>query len=733
LYQFHSALDLGPGADRVYAVADFNRDGRPDVLLYDDAALLVNEGGGVFTHAKVTLPPVFPSTAGVNRIAWADVNGDGLLDLITSSTGPANQNGIDASGGVAVYLGYSDGSFHLTPSFTARTGAISTGVLTVDLNGDGKPDLVVSTKPDPNTGFPGGTFVFMNEGEGTFKAAPSLGTVTSVLASGVFNGDGKTDLVAVYGLSTPVTRLLLGKGNGTFNLGAVLTPKASEAATVGDFNRDGEKDIALGTGSGAIVLLGDGKGNFHESAALNPQNGATETQAIVTADLNHDGFADIALVLDDRIDTYFGNGRGAFTFSRTYSGGAIGGAVLADFTGDGNPDILTGGNALYVGNRNGIFSAATTTFPNFPTALHDAFSVVTADFNGDKIPDVAIVSANLTSKPTGGFVTIMLGTGKGYFATPHSYPIQLQAGSIAAGDLNGDGAIDLVVTRSGAYYSFSSPPPVDTEVLLGRGDGTFDAAQGYNLVGPPDEAQYTNSSFLADENHDKKLDLIGDWGVALGNGDGTFKTPIHLPGGIVNIRSIAAGDMNGDGVLDLVINGPSAKGSGWSLIGLGNGHFRIAGANTAGLGQANALADLNHDGKADLISTNGSGVSVSLGKGDGTFDPPVEYKTNFSNGTCIVVEDFNRDGHPDVAVAVESSVGLQAGILVMRGKGDGTLLGPDPFYLDGYSPNLSFSQKAVVADYGEVFIPIGVTGEGFPDLVDITGAGIERLINTGRR
>ena len=121
---------------------------------------------------------------------------------------------------------------------------------------------------------------------------------------------------------------------------------------------------------------------------------------------------------------------------------------------------------MYLGNRNGILSAAITAFPDLTTAPHYTFSIVAADFNGDKIPDVAMVSTNLTSTPTGGFVTILLGTGKGY--SPLHTVIHSTAGGLdRAGDLNGDGAIDLVVTRSGAYYSFNTPHPVDTEVLLG--------------------------------------------------------------------------------------------------------------------------------------------------------------------------------------------------------------------------------------------------------------------------
>ena len=340
-YQFrsgldlHSVLDVGP-SDSVYAVADFNHNGTPDVFLYDQAALLVNEGGGIFLNARMTLPPPFPLTGTVAKVAWADVDGDGLFDLITSSTGPEDQNGIANVGGVAVYLGFPDGSFHLTPSFTASTGAFATGILTIDVNGDGKLDLVISTQPDPTTGTPGGTFVFLNQGGGNFKAAPSMASVTAALTSGDFNGDGKTDVVAVElgSLNQSVTRVLLGKGDGTFNVGAVLTSQASGAAKIGDFNRDGEADIALGISSNAIVLLGDGKGNFRKSATLNPENGdplvAAGMEAIVTGDLNHDGFPDIAVVLSDRIATYFGDGTGAFTFNRIYSG-AMQGAVLADF------------------------------------------------------------------------------------------------------------------------------------------------------------------------------------------------------------------------------------------------------------------------------------------------------------------------------------------------------------------------------------------------------------------
>jgi hypothetical protein len=155
-------------------------------------------------------------------------------------------------------------------------------------------------------------------------------------------------------------------------------------------------------------------------------------------------------------------------------------------------------------------------------------SIVTADFNRDGKDDVAVVSSTIPTFPPfkgNGTVFVYLGSGKGYFSAVKIYPIAFDSGNIAAGDVNGDGIVDLVVTRAVPFCALcAGSSPADLIVLLGNGDGSFKPPMYSSVLGLAKFGAKDNFALLADVNHDGKLDLVGDWGVALGNGDSARTT-----------------------------------------------------------------------------------------------------------------------------------------------------------------------------------------------------------------
>ncbi len=310
-------------------------------------------------------------------------------------------------------------------------------------------------------------------------------------------------------------------------------------------------------------------------------------------------------------------------------------------------------------------------------------SVVLADVNGDGKLDIVVPNYQSNT------LAVVLGNGDGTFQPPVTYTSGgSEVISVAVGDINGDGKPDIVVANGLAST---------VSVLLGNGDGTFQApvtfaSGGYNAA----------SVAIGDLNGDGKPDLVvancsagggcgggsvGIVSVLLGNGDGTFQTPVTYSSGGAYASSLAIGDANGDGKPDiLVANGTDTTVG--VLLGKGDGTFQPAVAYGSGGFQAYsvALVDVNGDGKPDLVVANlclnngsdcpNGGVSVLLGNGDGTFQTAVTYASAGSDALSVAVADVNGDSKPDIVVANfcdNSGCTNSNGIVdVLLGNGDGT-------------------------------------------------------------
>ncbi|MGB6773845.1 MAG: FG-GAP-like repeat-containing protein [Terriglobales bacterium] len=295
-------------------------------------------------------------------------------------------------------------------------------------------------------------------------------------------------------------------------------------------------------------------------------------------------------------------------------------------------------------------------------AGQNADAVAVADFNGDGHPDLAVANGCLSSTIcyVSG-VSILLGNGDGTFQTPVTYSTGgVQATSIAVADLNGDGHPDIVVVNQ-CQSSPGGCANGGLSVLLGNGDGTFQTPVTYSSGGST-----TDSVVIGDVNGDGHLDLAvanfeGGVGVLLGNGDGTFQAPVSYNGGY-DPNSVAIGDVNGDGHLDLVVadlcqDSGCANGAVSVLLGNGDGTFQAPVTYSSGgiFSYSTAIGDVNGDGHPDLVVSNiycgadcfNSAVGVLIGNGDGTFQAPITY--NAGGGvTALVITDVNGDGHRDL-------------------------------------------------------------------------------------
>jgi hypothetical protein len=346
----------------------------------------------------------------------------------------------------------------------------------------------------------------------------------------------------------------------------------------------------------------------------------------------------------------------------------------------------------------------------FSTGGNAPQGVAVGDFNGDGKPDLVV--ANLQQNN----VVVLLGNGDGTFGTPivHSLPNIGVLYGVAVADFNGDGKLDVAVVHGSTDYLIS-----DVEILLGNGDGTLGAATAF----PSGTDAVT--IVTADLNGDGKPDVIvggagpsvmghgGNLSVLFGNGDGTLQPaiPLDVPGYMGGLWSAAVGDFNGDGRLDIVAAqvGPMA---GIAVFLQNPDHSFTLGATYQTLyrtGVGVAVADLNNDGKLDVVLTSNMGTATTfLGNGDGTFQSPIPtFSGNFTE--FLALADFNRDGNVDVAFA-DYSPTAGPGVLAAAGLGTGNFSTSNTVTLN----TAGGTRVVAVADFN---------GDGWPDIVSADAVG----------
>jgi FG-GAP-like repeat/FG-GAP repeat len=361
-------------------------------------------------------------------------------------------------------------------------------------------------------------------------------------------------------------------------------------------------------------------------------------------------------------------------------------------------------------------------------------SVAIADVNGDGKPDlvvsntcantVACGNINITScVGCDGTVAVLMGVGDGTFQPPVTYGSGgYGPATVVIADVNGDGKPDVIVANQCVPPTPPSVEPCNGNnllpgslgVLLGNGDGTFQTAVAYPSVG-----SFGGALAVADVNGDGKPDAVlgiqcnstsacsghSQVAILLGNGDGTFRSPVTYDAGGYADQSIAIQDVNGDGYPDIVTANQCST---WScpdtgvagvLLGNGDGTFRSAMSyHSSGTASSIAIADVNGDGKPDLVLGNfcqsgfcsnaGVTADVLLGNGDGTFRTAVTYASVGFGAAFVTATDVDGDGKVDLIVAASCDDAVcdnKGTVSFLTGNGDGTFRSPVNYSSGGSS------------------------------------------------
>ncbi len=533
----------------------------------------------------------YASPAALTGMKTGDFNGDGKADAVTTH---ATYDNILQ---IAVYFGDGSGSLG-TPVVTPLAHAVNK-MIVGDFNLDGKDDLFVLDST-------GKRFCMLSAGNGSFVIAPpiSLSNANNGIQKGDFNGDHKLDLVITDGSSV---KLWIGDGTGQFLQSAASIPNLANVVP-GDFNGDGKLDLAGMTGTTGNVItgiLGDGNGGFAGSFSEQIRNFSfSTTQSIVTADFDRDGFDDVAMIMGDNT---FGNliivtSGGSTPSWREPIFPSVATAtkelIAADFNGDGRPDLG------YLGDNSRGVIYNTIALPRSNTKF---------DYDGDGKSDVSVYRPSVgnwyLNRSTAGFLGVHFG---------------LADDVLTPADFTGDGKTDVAVWR----------PSSGTWFMLKSEDFTFDAFQFGTSGDIPAPGDYDG---------DGKADRVvyrpstGVWYLQQ-----TTAGFAAVQFGIAEDKP-SIGDFDGDGKNDIAVYRPS-QGNGYRLNS-SNGAF--AAVHFGSPGDMIVPADYTGDGKTDVaVWRPSSGVWYVLRSEDLSF-----YGAQFGLSTDIPAPgDYDGDGKADLGV-----------------------------------------------------------------------------------
>jgi uncharacterized repeat protein (TIGR01451 family) len=666
-------LPAGPAnvglASQYAALGDFKGDGSPGVA-YVDVHLNRNKiyvylGTPAAVFSGSTLYTIGAATAGV---ITADFNGDGKADIAVAYKGSGA-----SPGGVAILLNKGDGTFN--PAVTYAAGASPISIAALDLNHDGHLDLAVAD----NGSSPGKVYVLLGTGTGTFTAGGNYTVGNNPLSVTIadFSGDANPDL-AVTAADNTVT-VLLGAGNGTFTAGSSYsTSQNPQCVAAGDFNKDGKMDLVVANtyGQSVSIFLGRGDGSFQAGPSYWT---SYEPEGLIITDYNGDGNLDIIQGTGDArgigpgvdsedIDILLGNGDGTFQGATTVPGPQATGSFLAtgDFSGDGKTDAILndkfGGNLyLFAEDGDGGFQTPATINALATGGQTGPSGAATGDFNGDSKLDLA-VAESFTGK-----VAVLLNSASGLQLSGRFSSGGAVPGPIVAADFNGDSKLDLAVVNAPSDDRLTAG---NLTVFFGAGNGTFQLAHTYSA------GSYPSSVAVADVNGDGKPDLVvtnmsdpfvdprvpGSVYVFLNDGSGGFQTPSTMTVGTYPF-SVWIGDLNADGKPDLIVasNDSHAAYTLSVLLGSGNGTFQPPASVSTEYGPSGvAIRDFNGDGKADLVVSHCCGatdMTYLQGNGDGTFQTEAHFNGG-KNSFAVAPADLNGDGKPDLIVGGTTALSI---------------------------------------------------------------------------
>ncbi len=554
--------------------------------------------------------------------------------------------------------------FGLSPPTDYSVGNDPVSIINADLDGDGFLDLAVANLTD-NT-----VSVLLGNNDGTFgtRTNYSVGTSPRSVVLGDANNDGRLDILTANSGSNTIS-ILLATSSGGFNSAiSVDAADSLESLAVGDVNNDDINDIVFTNTDGNTfsLLLGQSKTSASFANAVVTMVG-NHPVSILLADFNKDSNLDVATANrdDNTASVLLGNGRGQFTSQIAY---AVGGGPQAITAG-----ILTGDPAeatkytdlviasrysstvtVLVNNLNGSFTSA----GQFAAGTWSA-AVAIGDINGDNLADL------VTADEGSNTISVLSGRGDGTFGPPVPYSVGTYPDDVTLGDFDSDGHLDIAAANH-----------LDNDVSVLLGDQRFAPSVQYKVYDQAASVIGTlpNQAVLGDLNNDGYNDILsvnqqsGNLSVLLNDKTGVFEKPLGpLPATNPNPRSAALGDLDGDGNLDAVVSCGTRTGPGTVSIlkGNGNGIFDPQ-TPMAGFGPLPIyviLADLDNDGKLDLVTVNQTpdlvspttgSLSVAFGNGDMTFNAPIRLYVG-PKPRAVGVGDVDNDGFLDLVATSQNS------------------------------------------------------------------------------
>ena len=652
-----------------------------------------------------------PASA-TTALALGDLNGDGHLDMLAVNGDlDPNFGGTAAYTSTRVWLGNGHGAFTDSGQALPGTYAVTSAALG-DLDGDGDLDLVLGLY---NTTI----IIYRNDGRGVFALFQTYTDLnvngTYALALGDLDGDGDLDLVTG---NTRANRVWLNDGSGAFtDSGQALGAADTVGLALADLDGDGDLDLVAGNrgvGDASAVWLNDGQGAFTDSgqALAGAGDAALVGGALALGDMDGDGDPDLVIryacaiisgTCNDATILYRNDGSGVFTSVRTFSG-FTNALALGDLNGDGHLDLVEGRangipiasaydglpNRVWLGDGQGGFAPAVPVLDNIPNPL----AVTAAPLDAAPGPELVVCNnfaCDIWAGDAGGnyagtpLQTLTVSSNNSYYM------------DVITGDLNGDGAADIVVTGNG------------THLFLSDGATSGPAFTAAGVLGGS-----TASAALGDLDGDGDLDLV------TGGVDGTNLTIWKNDGsagftgtaitGTNYKNTVRLGDLDGDGDLDLVVTyrrlaavAIYRNDGGGSFTQHSSMPVPTSGGETFDA----VLADFDGDGRLDLAVAASDGlVYLWRGNGDATFTDTGRTLATINNWAAVTLAaaDIDGDGDPDLVAGSAHDPGVPTLVTVWINDGAGAFIPAAPLRAAGMGRTFGLA----MAD---------IDGDGDPDLL----------------
>jgi hypothetical protein len=633
-------IRLGAAVHSIVA-ADLDGDGAADLAFSIPFAAVVLLAGAERDYRERREIAVHSNPA---VIAAGDIDGDGDIDLVTANSLAVNP--LDDN--VSILLNGGGGDFEVAANYLAVKSP--SALILADIDGNGALDIAVTGRSTTHGA------ILLNSGGGLFTPAQPLpiGSDLGSLAAGDLDGDGHLDLAAG---GTRELIFLLNRGAASFQRSSMPLPAGAESTSIlaRDLDADGNLDVVLGGGR-IIVVWNVGKGGMNAPVGLASR---CSPSALAAADLDGDGALDLALAGGSLgcVGVLWNDALEGIGAARTLHLPRTSSHLLtADLDLDGNQDLIVsaGSITLYRNHGDGRFGETQIELPV-------AGRPVCADLDSDSRLDLAVIAdatvAVLWNEPPGTFPNrqVLFSRSTLRFSS-----------HLAAADLDGDGDLDLVVADGGEW-----------ELLFYRNDG----GRRFERAGHVPLGQQPGQIVAGDFDEDGREDLVVGSARVAGSricilwnlGSFSFDTATQVDSVVQSQQEIRAGDIDGDGDLDIVASGfrhePNGEHGAWIFHNLGDRGFSLSQSLKLEPGSlAPELADLDGDGRLDL-AVAGAGLRggnarpgilwTFANQVEGVLMPARMFRAGSGSAPSVTAADFDGDGSPDLAWSPGNEVQIQ--------------------------------------------------------------------------